>query len=330
MAERNYARISWCFTWFDIKSPPVYDDTKMQYLIYQEEKCPKTGSIHLQGFVQFRNRKKMNGAKAALNSKTVHLEITKGTPQQAADYCRKGETRIEGGLFAEYGKLVKQGQRTDLLHVKKLIDEGKSYAELCQDEEVVCTVARSASFVKELISQREEKEGLDQLRFKYSQVELKEWQDELTGDCQDAPDDRTVTWVCDSQGGQGKSWWANYMMVEQDGLVLMPGRLPDLAYQWKQSSSKVKTVIFDVTRSNQEDGYLLSCLSLAEALKNGRVSSTKYQSCMVYRPAPHVVFLANFWPKTECLSLDRWRLLELKDDKLHPIKVEDLPLAWKP
>lgn len=46
-----------------------------------------SGTKHIQGFVQFKNRKMLSGVKKIFP--TAHLEVKRGTVQQAIDYCKK-------------------------------------------------------------------------------------------------------------------------------------------------------------------------------------------------------------------------------------------------
>ena len=55
---------------------------------------------------------------------TAHIEKMKGNFAQNEKYCSK-----EGKLI-EFGELPKQDKRTDLVEVKKLLDEGKQPMEI--------------------------------------------------------------------------------------------------------------------------------------------------------------------------------------------------------
>lgn len=125
----------WCFT---INNPTEEDDkalTTLQedletsdcvYLIYGREKG-ESGTPHYQGFVSFKKRKHLNWVHKLLGGRT-HLEGTKGTPKQAAEYCKKE------GDYSEFGQLPGgQGKRTDLEDVAKAIREGKNLKEISED-----------------------------------------------------------------------------------------------------------------------------------------------------------------------------------------------------
>lgn len=108
------------------------------YCVYQEEKCPRTGTIHLQGYTEFTERKRwseINKLFGLGKKHAVHYGIRRGTPKQASDYCKKPE-RVEGGHAGEYGVMTAehegQGKRNDLLIVKELVDEGKSMMEIAE------------------------------------------------------------------------------------------------------------------------------------------------------------------------------------------------------
>jgi len=104
----------WCFTlhadeeeaslWAVSSDPPlnVFDDEVIEYMVYQVERAPETGQVHLQGFLSLKKKQRMLSVKRILGRDSVHLEKTQGRPDQAAEYCKKPETRIAGPW--EWGK----------------------------------------------------------------------------------------------------------------------------------------------------------------------------------------------------------------------------------
>lgn len=94
---------AWCFTinnWTD-EDPDLclalYEEHGARYVIWAEEKG-ESGTEHLQGFVYFKNPRALKGVKRLLPR--AHLEQMRGTPKQAADYCRKEDPNPQ-----EYGEL---------------------------------------------------------------------------------------------------------------------------------------------------------------------------------------------------------------------------------
>ena len=86
---------SWCFTQFvkfnerDQEYVPriLWNEEAMVYLIYQLEECPKSGRLHWQGYIQFKNRVRMQRVKQLLDLDNVHLEIARGDDVQNRFYC---------------------------------------------------------------------------------------------------------------------------------------------------------------------------------------------------------------------------------------------------
>lgn len=74
----------------------------IKYLIVQEEKGHTEGTVHWQGFVIFKHSKRLSSLKK-LNNR-AHWEITRGTNEKAAAYCRKEDT-FTGGFRFEIGEL---------------------------------------------------------------------------------------------------------------------------------------------------------------------------------------------------------------------------------
>ena len=76
----------WCFT---INNPTEEDDVNpddFEYIIIAQE-VGKDGTPHLQGYVVFKIRKYLTGAKKMFLR--AHLEIMRGTSEQAIHYCKK-------------------------------------------------------------------------------------------------------------------------------------------------------------------------------------------------------------------------------------------------
>lgn len=126
----NGAR-GWVFTLNNHSSvdvPRTVDGVK--YCIWQEERGEK-GTKHLQGYFLFNSTKRLAGVKKIFP--TAHWEIRRGSHEQARDYCQKEETRTQGPWTLGEEPINNQGARTDLLALKRSIDEGKSEGEIWED-----------------------------------------------------------------------------------------------------------------------------------------------------------------------------------------------------
>jgi hypothetical protein len=96
------------------------------YIVFGEE-VGESGTEHLQGYACFASRKTLAQAKRLIGSR-AHLEVMRGTPQQASEYCKKDES------YHEFGEIpAGQGSRTDLGDLIGAIRSGKSMREL-EDE----------------------------------------------------------------------------------------------------------------------------------------------------------------------------------------------------
>lgn len=107
------------------------DDT-MRYFIFSEEKCPKTGRLHLQGYIQFKNRTYFNKVQEKLPHGS-HIEAARGAPEQNETYCSKEKSHISGPY--EFGEVCHQGKRNDLILFKKKVMAGATEKQLCNDDE---------------------------------------------------------------------------------------------------------------------------------------------------------------------------------------------------
>lgn len=123
MTSRN-----WCFT---LNNPTTVDlpfDDSVQFAVWQKERG-ENGTEHLQGYIEFKKVRKLAGLKKLFP--TAHFEPRRGTQQQAIDYCRKDDTRIEGPW--QFGEPKAQGKRNDLEEIKRKLDSGCSIIQIAEE-----------------------------------------------------------------------------------------------------------------------------------------------------------------------------------------------------
>ena len=108
MSNTNRAYRNFCFT---LNNPTEEEREYFRnfqlgdffvYLIYQEEKG-ENGTVHFQGYVELREKQRITWMKAHFNN-NAHFEPRMGTQEEAINYCRKEETRVEGGQSGEFGQ----------------------------------------------------------------------------------------------------------------------------------------------------------------------------------------------------------------------------------
>lgn len=277
----------WCFTSFS-DSAPLYDDQRMYYLCYQHEICPNTGRIHLQGYVQFRSPVRMNAVKELLLDDAVHVEKSRGTPDEAREYCRKTDTAVTA-TFEEFGVLQHERQRNDLLSTKQYIEGVDSWRQVVLSDEHVSTVAPHMKWAKEVFVLSRPLPTLNLSSF-YA------WQSDLLGDLLQAPDPRSILWFSDSRGGVGKSTMARYLVIHH-GAIILSGQKRDIHYAYNGQ----RIAIFDMARAASD--YIP--YEAIEDVKNGAFFCEKYESGMKIFAIPHVVVFANVDPAPGKFSPDR-------------------------
>ena len=89
--------LGWCFTinnWTPEDEECLALLTGHKYIVFGRE-TGEDGTPHLQGFVQFKSQRTLSSMSKALPR--AHLEVTKGRPDQAAEYCKKDGDFYEEG-----------------------------------------------------------------------------------------------------------------------------------------------------------------------------------------------------------------------------------------
>ncbi len=111
---------NWSFTDFSLVNWDEFfklHEDKVRFIAWGEEICPSTQNTHYQGWIQLFNKKTLGGMKKLMGGQ-VHLESTRGTPEQNDIYCKKD------GKYSTRGKFISQGERTDLQGTYNRIMDG--------------------------------------------------------------------------------------------------------------------------------------------------------------------------------------------------------------
>lgn len=105
----------------------------VKYLCGQVERAPGTGRLHVQAFVVLSRPQRISGVKRLLSDQSLHAEPRCGSREEARDYTRKEDTRVHP--WREFGEWTTQGARTDLLPLKRALEQGVTPAELFRGDD---------------------------------------------------------------------------------------------------------------------------------------------------------------------------------------------------
>ncbi len=125
----------------------MFDAEEMVYLVYQEE-IGESGTYHFQGYCEFKNRVRLNKAKALLGGNECHVEHRMGTQAQAMAYCKEEAKRVAHTEPYEEGTPRTQGKRVDLEGFREAVQGGARLRDLLDDH--VSIIARYPKFYQTL------------------------------------------------------------------------------------------------------------------------------------------------------------------------------------
>lgn len=149
---------------------------------------------------------------------------------------------------------------------------------------------------------------------------LRNWQKKIIEIVKSEPDDRSIYWFYEKDGGIGKSALCKYIVSKFNALVVA-GKCADMKYgivnYINSKGYPPDVVIFDIPRSYCD---YVSYTGMEE-IKNGLFFSSKYESGMVCINSPHVICFANMRPEMDEMSKDRWKI-----ERIIPDDEEVIPL----
>lgn len=193
---------NWCFTDFELLNlETIYAENSdiIRYMCWGAEVCPQTERQHYQGWIQFRNKKRMGGVKTLFRTKKIHVESCRGSPEQNDTYCKKD------GAWVHKGKFLSQGCRSDLEQIaRELMDPKKTLNQVILDHpEKAIQYGRGFAHLKKVVLE----EAAPNWRNVF--VEVK-WGKTGTGKTRDAMNNLLKDDTFKIQGHQIGKWWDGY------------------------------------------------------------------------------------------------------------------------
>lgn len=144
----------------------------------------------------------------------------------------------------------------------------------------------------------------------YDGVVWKPWQQTVIANVEKKPDSRTINWIYDRVGNQGKSYLTKYLALTRD-VIIADGKKDNIFNQVNRmlnvDERRFELVMLDIPRS--AEGYIN--YGVLEQLKNGLLYSGKYEGGLCLFGNVHVIVFANFLPDLSQFSEDRWNIIDI-------------------
>lgn len=267
---------------------------KINYIIWGREICPTTGRRHLQGYLELPKIQRGSQVKRLFQPLSPEIDFRKGTQEQAIEYCQKDNDWEEHGTKAA---TKKQGKRNDLERFKRAVQNGETFDETIESHSMIH--AKHAKFARIYCDRY--KPGIE-----VQNHPLRPWQVQLEQALVLPADDRTITFVVDSIGNSGKTWFCyRWIQGHPETQLMKPGKYADMALQLRED---IKYFFMDVPRQKAETIQY----SFLESIKDRMVASNKYESTTKFMVNKvHVVVFTNHEPDATALSGDRYNIIRI-------------------
>lgn len=292
---------SYIFTINNPKTTLTFPEDKVKYASWQKEKGD-VGTEHYQGYMELSGPARISAIKNWGGEwERAHLEKRAGTPEQARNYTRKEESRVDGPW--EFGSWEDQGQgkRSDLRKVSERLEEGASIEDVAKEH--------PESYIKYHKGIKRLADVYERGRVNELPAVLKEWQQNIIDIIREPPHPRTVHWIVDIEGGAGKTFLGEYMERNYGAFILNGGKHDRMLHM--VGERKPRIVIFDFSRTMVRGDNDHVPYGVIESVKNGYVASGFYGEQPVRWDKPHVICFANFEPDRTGISQDRWNIVYL-------------------
>jgi len=146
----------------------------------------------------------------------------------------------------------------------------------------------------------------------FLKCELYPWQQQILADAQ-VFDNRYIDIIFDTKGNCGKSIFAEYLHYKRIARMIPPmNDIQDLC-AFVLGMPKSKAYLIDMPRGMKKDklGQFYAGL---ETFKNGYCYDKRYAPQECFFDRPRIFVFTNTLPQFSLMSLDRWRVFEMKSD----------------
>lgn len=137
----------------------------------------------------------------------------------------------------------------------------------------------------------------------------RQYQTFILGIIEGEPDPRSIHWFFDRTGNVGKSAFCKYLVGKKGALFIDEGTKANIVNMVYNFAQEINLIVVDVPRANKNK---VSYKSL-EAIKNGMIMNTKYETGQKMFNPPHIIVFSNFPPdvNNETVSADRMLVYEI-------------------
>lgn len=145
----------WTWTCNNYTNEPTFSKKTMDYLGYVEQKAPKTGTIHLQGYTQYKCEQTKHMAETHMKlEQRPWIVKSRGTHEDNYNYIVKNDKKTNTWEKAkEFGNIVeaegwetKQGERND---IKEVMEASKTKRKIELMEEYPEVMCKYGKFINE-------------------------------------------------------------------------------------------------------------------------------------------------------------------------------------
>jgi hypothetical protein len=272
-----------------------FNTSQFVYAIVGRE-VGENGTPHLQCYFILVNRHNLVWLRNHVHAR-AHYEVARGTPREAAEYCKKEEDYDEYGTLPS-GKTGTGAMFEDLIVWAKAQTECPSERDIA--EAFPSLFGRYRNNVMDMVRMFAPKPVIQT-------GDLRDWQIELKAKLDGEADDRKVIFVVDEAGCSGKSFFCRWMLSNypEETQLLGPAKRDDLAHIVQTDT---KYFLLNIPRGNME--YLN--YGFLESLKDRVVISPKYMSqTKILKYNPHVVVFTNEQVDMTKMTADRYDIIEL-------------------
>ncbi len=320
-----------------------------QYIVCHEDGDEQHNYLHTHISIEFKKKIDVCNCRRfdiTFNNEVIHpnIGVTRNWPASCI-YClkiwKKDPSEKNKNWFANFDVLefLKKNKRNKCvqdLNIKELCKRIESYKSVSEVIENEAQDLRDVIALKTIFENKRREIDPNLVNyFKKWEKQMRKWQIDLYNVIDKKPNRRTVYWVVDSVGGQGKTDFCTYVDTfkkkDECLTIASTGSLRDIAdviRNWMDRGAYPKIILIDLPRTFKDRDSIFTTI---ESVKNGRLTCTKYKGDTIQFNPPHVMIFSNWMPDISLLSKDRWVILNLKakhaNDKnatLKKLNIDDL------